>query len=86
MKATIDSLNLDIVIANESWFDSTVPLNFLDNFEVHKRGRSSRGGGVFLALKNNLKSIRKTDFECELLENVCIKLQLKNLKILILTI
>ena len=86
LKATIEALNLDIVIANESWLDSSVPINFLNIFEIHRKDRLCRGGGVFIAIKNSYNSIRKIDFECGDLENICVEVQLNSSKILFITV
>ena len=75
----IDSTNPDIVVVTESWLspkhaDGEIgePGRFSCDFTIHRRDRDTdtHGGGVFIAVRNDLKSTRCEDLEpdsCELM-------------------
>ena len=50
----IDTYNPDIVIGTESWLSEEInnAKVFRDNYMTFRRDRSSRGGGVFICVKN----------------------------------
>ena len=75
----IDSTNPDIVVVTESWLspkhaDGEIgePGRFGCDFTIHRRDRDTdtHGGGVFIAVRNDLKSTQCEDLEpdsCELM-------------------
>ena len=68
----IDSVNPDIVIGTESWLNDTIANNTVfptDHYNVYRRDRGSRGGGVFILVKNTLQSTREEELDtsCEIL-------------------
>ena len=81
----IDTHNPDIVCATETWLaghhcDGEIgdPLSFINKFEVHRSDRTNRqGGGVFVAVRNDLKSSRQSEIETDC-ENVWVKLEIPN--------
>jgi len=50
----IDTYNPDVVIGMESWFSEEINNDefFRDDYITYRRDRSSRGGGVFICVKN----------------------------------
>ena len=81
----IDTHNPDIVCATETWLaghhcDGEIgdPLSFINNYEVHRRDRTNRqGGGVFVAVRKDLKSSRQIEIETDC-EIVWVKLEIPN--------
>ena len=66
----IDSLRPDVIIGTESFLtaDIVTPTE-LDGYQVERRDRQTRDGGVFIAVRNDLVSTREMEYEtdCELL-------------------
>lgn len=81
----------DIICGTESWlkgkkpgkvFEPNAIMNseiFPEDFNIYRNDRSSRGGGVFVAVRSNLTSVECIDFitDCEL---EMVKISLKNKK------
>lgn len=76
VKLNILSNNFDIIILTETWLnDGVYDGEFMDSrYSIYRRDREQRdpnktknGGGVMIAVKNNLKSNRKLEWEssCE---------------------
>ena len=68
----LDSENPDVVVGTESWLNSTIASGevFPSNYNVFcKDGISQGGGGVFIAVKNNLIVSVDKDLQtdCELI-------------------
>lgn len=66
----IEIYNADIVIGTESWLsvDISNAEIFRGDYAVFRRDRGSRGGGVFICVKNCYKSLELwSDAECEML-------------------
>ena len=54
------------------------PLSFINKYEVHRRDWNNRhGGGVFVAVRKDLKSSRQSEIETDC-ENVWVKLEIPN--------
>lgn len=52
---TIKALNIDILIRNETWLDSSVLINFIKNFDIYREDRiDGRGRNFLIAFKNNI--------------------------------
>ena len=73
----VDSLDPDIIVATETWLkpcqaDGEIgePGRFSSDYNIHRRDRGDSGwGGVFIAVKSDIKSTRITELEpdnCEL--------------------
>ena len=77
--------DLDIIAVNETWLNSCIPDNFiLDNFHIFRKDRSSRGGGVLIAVRNSIKCSEKivnNDFE-----NIFVEIFINSKKFLICTL
>ncbi|CAF1103357.1 unnamed protein product [Brachionus calyciflorus] len=58
--ANINSNEADIIMISETWFktDSIVNIN---GFNIYKKDRKSRGGGVCIYVKNDIKSYELSD-------------------------
>jgi hypothetical protein len=56
----------DIVTLVETWLDSSVADHEIlnSNFNIFRRDRGSRGGGLILAVNNTLNCTRRLDLEC----------------------
>ena len=79
-KAALEYIKPDIICGTESWLRGKKPgkqynknaiLNseiFPDSFNVFRNDRSTRGGGVFVAVRSNLTAVECVDFitDCEL--------------------
>ena len=51
----LDSTNLHVLILTESWLDSSIPDSLFvadHRYHIFRKDRSSRGGGVFVLIKN----------------------------------
>ena len=78
----IDSTCPDIVIGTESWLHNDIINSSVfpvENYTVYRKDRGSRGGGVFILVKNSIKSSRENDLEtnCEI---IWCKIDLRNNK------
>ena len=66
----IDSVRPDIILGTESWLDSTVSTpTELSAYNVERRDRNRHGGGVLIAIKDDIIMSREYDLEidnCEL--------------------
>ena len=66
----IDSLRPDIIIGTESFLteDIATPTE-LEGYQVERRDRPTQGGGVFIAVRNDMIVTRELEFEtdCELM-------------------
>nr|XP_054755967.1 uncharacterized protein LOC129261972 [Lytechinus pictus] len=56
----------DIILGCESKLNADVPTYsiFPENYEVYRKDRNAFGGGVFVAVKRDLASIRRPEFDC----------------------
>ena len=82
--ALVDTYKPDIINATETHLDSSVfsaELG-LDNYDVFCKDRNIHGGGVLIAVKNNLIASRELELEREELESVWCKLQISGSKTL----
>ena len=64
----IESTNPDIIIGTESWLNSDISNNSVfptDKYNVIRRDRGSRGGGVFILTENSLNATHEEDLETE---------------------
>ena len=77
--------NIDIIIINESWLKNYIPNNYiLRNFNIFRRDGDSRGGGVFIAIKDNYKCTQRfieSDFE-----DIFVGISMKNMRMIVSTL
>ena len=87
-KASINYIKPDIICGTESWLRGIKPGKnpthdaiknseiFPENYNIYRNDRSSRGGGVFIAVQSNITSVECTDSitNCEI-ETVKISLK-----------
>ena len=81
----VESTKPDVVIGTESWLHENISNSsvFPEDFTVYRRDRGTRGGGVFILVKNTIKSTRETELETEC-EVIWCKIDLKNNKKLLI--
>ena len=85
LNAKLIELNSDLFLINESWLYSEIPNNFIaSDYEIHRKDRDSRGGGVLIGVKKHIKSL-SIDIFPEL-ESISIEIIIRNKKILFSTI
>ena len=79
LQLTIDNTNPDIIFGCETWLNKKIETQEIlpNNYIVYKKGRSSKGGGVLLAIKkcNNFSIQNDLDTDGEL---IWTKIKLKN--------
>ena len=66
----LESVNPDIVIGTETWLDSNIkdPEIFPSGYKLHRKDRTSNGGGVLIAVKEeyNSEEAPELDTKCEI--------------------
>ena len=67
LQLTIDNTNPDIIFGYETWLNKKIEtLEILpDNYTVYRKDRSSKSGGVLLAIKNCINSSMQTDLDTD---------------------
>ena len=65
-------MNPDFIAITGTWLHNNIDDNELlpNSYNIHRKDRESRGGGVLLAVKSNISCFRRHDLEesdCELL-------------------
>ena len=77
-------MKIDVVLATESWLTSTISSSELklNDYDIFRNDRSSRGGGVFIAVKKDLcgEFIESSDE----VESIFVKVNIKGRKSIIL--
>jgi hypothetical protein len=65
LQLTIDNTNPDIIFGCETWLHKKIDtLEILpNNYTVYRKDRSSKGGGVLLAIKNSINSSIQADLD-----------------------
>jgi hypothetical protein len=55
----IDTYNLDVIIGTESWLREEISNAevFRDDYTTFRRNRNTRGGGVFICVKNYIACV-----------------------------
>ena len=76
------SIAYDIVCICEIWLNATVlSSELLPGYFIFRRDRAEKiGGGVLVAVRDNLHATRRFDLEKENMEFVVVKLALNNCK------
>ena len=75
LNTLIESCKADIVIGTESWLNDEIASTeiFSEEFEVYRRDRASKGGGVFICVtKRFSSSLIKKDNEFEI---ICVEVE-----------
>ena len=70
IRSCITLRNLDILVLIETWLSSETPSEIfrLPEYTIHRRDRKSRGGGIMIATRNELRVQEvNTNSQCELL-------------------
>ena len=71
VKNLIKSTKPDIVIGTETWINTTVTDNqiFPQNYKLYRKDRNMQGGGVFIAISNDILSTPVTELQtdCEII-------------------
>ena len=67
LQLTIDNTNPDIIFGCETWLHKKIyTLEILpNNYTVYRKDRSSKGGGVLLAIKNSINSSIQADLDTD---------------------
>ncbi|XP_072028355.1 uncharacterized protein [Amphiura filiformis] len=79
----MDSTKPDIVIATETWFDSSIADSefFNSQFTVHRRDRRTHAGGVIVAVNSDYQLTRGIEsLECDDIESVWVKINITGCK------
>lgn len=82
LRLNLLNCNYDIVILTETWLREGICDGEIanDRYTVYRRDRSSStsckkdGGGVLIALKKSISSIRRSDWECQSVEEIILLL------------
>ncbi|KAI8486093.1 hypothetical protein Bbelb_361930 [Branchiostoma belcheri] len=66
LHAFCEAVQPDIVVGTETWLDPSVNSSevFPDNYNVFRRDRAGRGGGVLVAVRNNIIATHHPDPDC----------------------
>ena len=72
LQAYVTLVNPDFIAITETWLHNNIDDNELlpNSYNIHRKDRESRGGGVILAVRSNISCFRRRDLEesdCELL-------------------
>lgn len=72
LEAYVTLVNADFIAITETWLHNNIDDNELlpSSYNIHRKDRERRGGGVLLAVKSNISCFRCRDLEesyCELL-------------------
>ncbi|CAH1247588.1 Hypp7951 [Branchiostoma lanceolatum] len=81
LHAFCEAVQPDIVVGTETWLDSSVGSCevFPDTYNVFRRDRAGRGGGVLVAVKNNIIATHHPEPDCPC-ELTWVQVQLANSK------
>ncbi|CAH1273383.1 Hypp5110 [Branchiostoma lanceolatum] len=81
LHAFCEAVQPDIVVGTETWLDSSVGSCevFPDTYNVFRRDRASRGGGVLVTVKNNIIATHHPEPDCPC-ELTWVQVQLANSK------
>ena len=84
----LDSMKPDVILGTETWLDPSIataeifPNSY--NYKVYRRDRGGRGGGVLIAVRNNLESYIVPELENDDCELIWVRLKLKGRRTLYL--
>ena len=77
----------DIVLGCESKIDSTIPTYsiFPDTYEIFRKDRTLNGGGVFIAIRNDLAAVHEHRLDSDQCEIITVSLQFPRTKKLLIS-
>lgn len=80
--------SFDVISLTETFLHAGVSSSeiFNDNYTVYRNDRDTYAGGSLIAIRNDIISTRVHDFECGTLEDVWIKLRLKDCSLYVCTV
>lgn len=85
----VDSTSPDIIIATETWLTDDIKdgeigqaNNFSERYSIYRQDRTTRNGGVMIAVRANIKSLRETELETGG-EQVWVKVEIKGTRALL---
>ena len=74
------------MLGTETWLNTQYSNNqIIRNFQIHRRDRNSKGGGVLAAVRKGYKSLRRMEFESDVIEDIAIELIVNDIIILLIT-
>ena len=67
LQLTIDNTNPDIIFGCETWLNKNIETHEIipDNYIVYRKDRSSKGGGVLIAIKKTINSSIQNDLDTD---------------------
>ena len=67
LQLTIDKTNPDIIFGCETWLNKKIETQEIlpDSYIVYRKDRSSKGGGVLLAIKKSINSSIQNDLDTD---------------------
>jgi hypothetical protein len=82
----LESLKPDIILGTETWLDPSIKDAeiFPDYYKIYRRDRGGLGGGVLIAIRNNLDSYAVPDLEVDDCELIWAKVKLRGRRTLYL--
>ena len=85
--ALLDLHEPDIVLGCESKIDSTIPTYsiFPDTYEIFRKDRTLNGGGVFIAIRNDLAAVHEHRLDSDQCEIITVSLQFPRTKKLLIS-
>ena len=80
--ALLDLHQPDVIMGCESKIDPSIPTGsvFWDKFDVFRKDRTSSGGGVFIAIRNDLAAVQEPRFDVQGCEIITASLQFSKTK------
>ena len=82
----LDSLKLDVILGTETWLDPSISSSEIlpRLYNVYRKDRGGKGGGVLIAVHNTLDSSAAPEMEVEDCELLWIRVKLKGRRTLYL--
>ena len=67
--------NVKVIELSETLLNSQIPSSFvkLDGYNFERRDRGSPGGGIGMYIKNDIEYIRRSEFETDDIEFICLE-------------
>ena len=82
----LEELKIDVLLGTETWLNTQYSNNqIIRTFQIHRRDRNSKGGGVLAAVRKGYKSLRRMEFESDIIEDIAIELIVNDIIILLIT-
>ena len=79
--------NFQIITVSETYLDNSIPNDYvaLDDYQVFRKDRNRRGGGVLAYIHSDIPAIRRDDFEVGNSEILWVQVKIENKIILVCT-